>query len=206
MMTLTGRRDVRGALAAAAIAGMLVVGSPVLGAGQVIETIETYTVSGTTGIELYRSIGERGPKLGPGRTIAVTNFRLTWRRDYQVRDGACVLASAIPKLVITYHLPKVAGRLQEPLAKNWTRFVEGVAAHERVHGQQIRQMAADIEAQTVGLTVPDDPKCQKIKAEMTVRLKRLSDARQAASADFDRVELSEGGNVGRLVLMLVNGG
>ena len=35
-----------------------------------VEMIETYAISGDTGIALYRSIGEKGPKVGVGRAIA----------------------------------------------------------------------------------------------------------------------------------------
>ena len=193
-------------MALLALTSALLVSSPAAGAWKATERVETYTVTGSSGIELYRSIGERGPKVGLGRTIAVTRFKLTWKRDYQVRDGACVLATAVPTLTITYHLPKAKSGLPEPTRTNWQTFIAGVEAHERVHGQQIKDMVGKIEAYTVGLTVPDDPQCKKIRQQMQVELKALSDAQRAASRDFDQVELNEGGNVHQLVLMLVNGG
>ena len=41
-------------------------------AWEAAERIDTYAVSGSSGIELYRSIGEHGPKAGPGRAMAFT--------------------------------------------------------------------------------------------------------------------------------------
>ena len=166
-----------------------------------------YTIAGKTGPELYASIGERGPKAGIGRAIAFTNFKLTWSRDYRPQpDGACTLASARPKLVISYNLPKPSEKLSEPVATNWKTFIDGVRRHERVHGEMIVAMVKEIEAFTVGLSVPDDPNCKKIRARMTERLAQISQTQRQKSRDFDRVELSDGGAVHQLILNLVNGG
>lgn len=170
-----------------------------------IERVETYAISGSTGAELYASIGRNGPKLGIGRVIAVTNFKLTWRRDYQPRDGGCTLVSAVPKLIITYTLPEPSGPLPAALQSRWATFRKGVTAHERVHGDFIKEMVRQIEAQTVGLSVPQDPGCKKIRQEMTRRLSALSLEQRKRSRDFDVEELGDGGNVHRLVLGLVNG-
>lgn len=173
--------------------------------GQVIEEVKTYAVSGQSGAELYASIGERGPKAGISRAIAITNFKLTWSRNYQPSGGGCTLVSARPKLVLTYTLPKPSGKLPASLQKRWDVFIEGVRRHEKVHGDIIRDMVATIEATTIGLSVPDDPKCQKIRKEIVKPLSAASDAQRRKSRDFDRVELGGGGNVHRLILDLVNG-
>ena len=45
------------------------------------ETVQPYAIAGKSGASLYASIGERGPQLGGRvRTIAHTNFKLTWTR------------------------------------------------------------------------------------------------------------------------------
>ena len=171
-----------------------------------VEKVETYAISGQSGPELYRSIGENGPNVGVARAIAHTNFKLTWTRDYQARAGACVLVSAKPKLIITYTLPSPSAPLPPAIQKNWEVFLAGVSAHVKVHGATIVDMVRKIEAATVGLTVADDPKCSKIRSEMTKRLSALSQAQRQASRDFDRVELGPGGNLQKLILALVNGG
>src|SRR5690606_16475258 len=77
-----------------------------------VERVEHYRVSGRSGIELYRSIGENGPLVGVGRAIAYTDFKLLWSRAYRPQaDGSCTLASARPSLTITYRLPRAAGDL-----------------------------------------------------------------------------------------------
>ncbi len=171
-----------------------------------VQKVETYAISGQTGPELYASIGQAGPLLGKGRVIAFTNFKLTWTRDYKPQGDACVLRSARPKLIITYTLPKPAGRLAPAVQKSWEIFAAGLAAHERVHGAAIVEMVRKIEAISVGLTVAGDPGCSKIRTELTRQLAEISLAQRQASRDFDKVEFGPGGNLQKLVLAFVNGG
>ncbi|WP_374566980.1 DUF922 domain-containing Zn-dependent protease [Nitratireductor sp. ZSWI3] len=171
-----------------------------------IEKVETYAVSGSTGIDLYRSIGEHGPKVGSGRAIAYTDFKLTWQRDYRPRAGGCTLVSAKPKLIIIYRLPKPQGALPPATQRLWDRFIAGVSAHEKVHGEVITDMVKKIEAVSIGLSADDDPDCRKVRRKLQAELPAIVEEQRRRSRDFDREEMSEGGNVHRLVLALVNGG
>jgi predicted secreted Zn-dependent protease len=171
------------------------------------ERIDTYAISGKTGIELYQSIGERGPKSGQTRAIAHTTFDLKWSRKYEpMQDGSCRLTTARPHLTIIYRLPKPSSKLPPDTQKLWDRFIDGITAHERVHGEHILDMVRKIEAFSVGFTVPDDSGCKKIRQELTKRLSELSQEQRATSRDFDRIEMQDGGNVHQLILGLVNGG
>ncbi|MGQ2903195.1 MAG: DUF922 domain-containing Zn-dependent protease [Neoaquamicrobium sediminum] len=172
-----------------------------------VEKIEHYQVSGRSGIDLYRSIGENGPQVGAGRAIAFTDFKLLWSRDYRPQpDGSCTLVSARPSLTIIYRLPKASGDMPAATRRLWETFVTGVAAHEKVHGEFIVDLVKAIEATSIGLSAPNDPDCQKVRAELQSRLGSLSQEQRRRSREFDRVELTDGGNVHRLVLALVNGG
>ncbi|WP_442579984.1 DUF922 domain-containing Zn-dependent protease [Mesorhizobium sp. ASY16-5R] len=176
-------------------------------AWQPVEKIEPYAISGTTPAELYASMGEHGPEISKGRrTIAFTNFKLTWQRDYQRRGNACVIASAKPKLIITYTLPKPSQKLPAATRARWEPFFAGIAAHEKVHGQYIIDMVRQIVAYSVGLTVEDDPGCKKIRTVLTARLSELSQEQRRKGRDFDRVEMGDGGNVQQLIISLLNGG
>jgi predicted secreted Zn-dependent protease len=174
------------------------------------EVTKHYTVTGSSGIELYRSIGENGPEIGDGglarRTIALTEYDLKWRRDYRPVNGGCTLASAVPILTITYRLPKAKGTLPEPLAANWRAFADGIAAHERVHGTHIVDMTNAIIAATVGLTVEGDARCKTIRDRVFEAVKAEHAAYKARTRAFDAQEMADGGAVHRLVLALVNGG
>lgn len=172
------------------------------------EQVKPYKVAGTTAIELYESIGARGPLLGgSSRAIATTTFDLKWRRDYQPQaDGSCRLMSAKPFLTIIYNWPEPSQKLSEPTASLWKTFIDGIKRHERVHGDFIREMTQRIIDTTVGLTIANDPGCQKIRQEMQKPLGAASDEQRQRSRDFDRVEMGNGGNVHQLILGLVNGG
>lgn len=173
--------------------------------GRIAERIETYPINGRTGMELYLSIGERGPKLGNTRAIAHTTFDLKWTRKYERRGNACVLGVAKPWLTITYTVPKPSENLPKAVKARWERFAAGVLAHEKVHGESILQMVRTIEAFSVGFTVDDDPQCKKIRAELTRRLAEASATQRKQGRDFDREEFRQGGNMHRLILELVNG-
>ncbi|NTF45101.1 DUF922 domain-containing Zn-dependent protease [Rhizobium rhizogenes] len=172
---------------------------------QPVEVIKTYAITGTSGAELYDSIGERGPLLGPKvRAIAHTDFKLTWTRKYEPQpNGACTITTNIPKVIITYTLPKPSGQLPAQTRRSWQKFIAGVEAHERVHGGYIKDMVKEIEAMSVGFSVPDDPKCSKIRVELTKRLGEISKKERQRNVDFDKVEFSDGGNLQQLVLKLV---
>ncbi len=171
---------------------------------QSVERIEPYAVTGTTGLDIYRSIGENGPKLGAGRVIAHTGFKLTWTRKYERQGDACVITVNRPKLVITYTLPKLKTKLSGPVKDRWDTFIAGVTAHEKVHGDFIKDLVRDIEAMSVGMRVEDDPDCRKIRPQLQARLGELSRAERARSRDFDKAEMSDGGNVHQLILQLVD--
>ena len=178
---------------------------PALADWKPVEQVKTYSIHGDTGAALYKSIGEYGPEIGDGmRTIAHTSFKLTWTRKYEVQNGACVLTVAKPKLIITYVVPKPAKKLRPGLQAQWNTFAAGVLAHEKVHGEHIKEMVRDIETATLGFSVPDDAACKKIREQMTVKLGALSQTQRQRGRDFDRMEMSEGGNIHQLILGLVN--
>jgi len=173
---------------------------------QAVEEVRPYSITGTSGAELYASIGERGPKAGGfGRAIAHTTFKLTWTRKYEPQGNACVIVTNRPKLIITYTLPKPSAALPQPVKISWEAFIAGVHAHERVHGETIKEMVKEIETTSVGLSVADDRDCSKIRIELTRRLGEISQRQRQRGRDFDRIELGEGGNIQQLILKLVNG-
>lgn len=171
---------------------------------QAVEQIKTYAITGRTGIDLYRSIGEKGPQAGV-QAIAHTSFKLTWTRTYEVQGTACAITVAKPKLIITYTMPKPANPLPPDVAQNWARFIAGVEKHERVHGGFTKELVQQIQDFSLGLRVENDPDCKRIREVLTKRLGELSKAERAKNAEFDRIELSDGGAVHQLILAFVNG-
>lgn len=179
---------------------------PAFAEWQAVEKVQTYSISGRTGIELYRSIGERGPEISEtGRTIAHTTFKLTWTRRYEPQGTACVLVTAVPKLIITYTLPKPSAKLPTAVQSSWDTFAAGIVKHEHVHGESIKRMVRDIEQMSIGFSASDDPDCKTIRVELTKRLAALSAEQRQRDRDFDAMEMSKGGNIQQLILALANG-
>lgn len=171
---------------------------------QATEKVEHYKVSGTAPMELYQSIGERGPKLSLGRVIAHTTFKLTWQRDYQQQGAACVLATAKPRLIITYTLPKPAQKLAPEVAAKWEAFYDGIVEHENLHGQFMKDLTQAIQDVSIGLRDENDPGCKKVRAALQAQLKPISDAHVARHSEYDQVEMSPGGAVHQLILTFLN--
>jgi predicted secreted Zn-dependent protease len=169
------------------------------------QQIKTYAISGTTPMELYQSIGNRGPEVGV-QAIAYTTFKLTWRRDYQPqKDGSCILVSAKPNLNLIYMLPKPSRALPGDVASGWKRFLSGIETHEHEHGRHVIEMVQAIKDYSTGLRAENDPKCQRVRDVLQKRLGELSKDQRARGADFDRAEMSPGGNVHQLILSFLNG-
>ena len=172
---------------------------------QAKHVVKTYGISGSTPIELYTSIGEAGPVIGQGRrTIALTEWDLKWRRDYQPDGSACVMKSALPFLTITTTLPKPKAKLSGDVGRRWQGFIAGITAHEAVHGADIVAMTQQIITETVGLRMENDAGCKAIRAEVLKRVQKAADDYKAKSRAFDQVEMGNGGNVQHLILQLVN--
>lgn len=161
---------------------------------------KTYAISGSSGIELYESIGRNGPK----GSIAETRFNLKWLRLFDEEGGDCRLVRFRPQLTITLVLPKPSGKLPSWLQRKWDPFIAGVIKHEEEHVRMIKAMVAATEASVAGAKVIDDPNCAKVKKEVSRRIDEAIAGYKAMSREFDRVELSDGGNVHRLILALVN--
>lgn len=174
---------------------------------QPVEQVSTYGITGDSAVSLYASIGERGPKVGAQvRAIAHTDFKLTWTRQYTPQpDGSCRITVARPKLIITYMLPKPAVTLAPDLKTKWDVFIAGVRKHEAVHGVFITDMVREIERVSLAISTPNDPKCARLRTDLQTKLGEISKAQRQRSADFDKMELSNGGNVHQLILQLVNG-
>lgn len=153
--------------------------------------VKTYPISGSTGFELFQSIGENGP-MG-GAHVAHTDPKIVWKRLFDERGGSCYLVHARPQLSFVQIYPKPSGKLPEATQAVWNRFIAAVRKHEDTHVSMFKQMIVDTQASLAGMFEPDDRTCAKVKASVTARLNEAQDAYRARSRAFDRAELSPGG-------------
>lgn len=163
--------------------------------------IKTYAISGSTGAELYESIGENGPRDGNDRgSIAQTVMHLKWNRLFDERGGDCYLVHARPSLTITMILPKPDKKLSASMQASWQRFITGVRTHEDVHVQMIRELVSNTQQSVAGAMVKNDRSCGKVKAEVSRRINEATAAHKARSRAYDRDDFGSNGKLGRLVI------
>lgn len=172
------------------------------------EKIERYAISGQSELDLYKSIGEKGPMVRGGkvRAIAYTDFKLTWTRRYEKQNGGCRIAENTPNVTIIYRFPKPAGKLAPAVKARWDTFEAGIETHERQHGRFIMEMVTRMVAETSGLSAANDPSCKKVRAELTRRLGAAFKEKSGKDAAFDKAEMGDDGTVRRLVMTFVYGG
>lgn len=170
------------------------------------EVVKTYAIAGTTGIELYESIGRHGPRLkgGSSSAVAITEFDLKWGRDYKRDGNDCFLAVVRPFLTITYTYPKPSQKLPSDVAARWRVFMDGIRTHENVHGRYVLEMAQAIHDTTLGFRQPNDPNCRKIRQTIQVPIKAAFDRYKERNRAFEQEEMRRGGNIHQLILQLVN--
>ena len=190
----------------------LVAASPIAaqepGGWKPTEKIERYAISGQTELDLYKSIGDKGPMVHGGkvRAIAYTDFKLTWTRRYENdASGGCRIAENRPNVTIIYRFPKPARKLSPSVKANWNTFETGIETHERQHGQFIMEMVRRMVVETSGLSAANDPSCKKVRAELTRRLGAAFKEKSGKDAAFDKAEMGDGGTVQRLVMRFVYG-
>lgn len=172
---------------------------------QAAEHRRYYSVSGATGLEIYRNIGEQGPRVGLRRAIGLTEWDLKWRRNYLPKNGGCRVTDVKPFLTITTTLPRAVS-IPETMKRQWQAFLDGIETHEDGHALRLKIMVDEIIAATSELIVDDDPDCRKAKEDVQRRVKSAFDAYTVDNRAFETTEMSEGGNVHRLILDFVDPG
>lgn len=169
------------------------------------ERVVTYAISGADGRALYDQIGRKGPRVGVGQrpVIAHTTFDLKWGRDYRKDGAGCRMSRVQPFLSITYTLPDARG-LSGGLSRKWQTFIAGIDRHERQHGAYARMLAEEILAQTKDLTTDsDNANCDGLRQAVQREVADAFGRYKSRNADFERTEMSSGGNVQQLIIGLV---
>lgn len=170
---------------------------------KVLVKTETYSVAGTNGAELLRSMNRSGPKQGlQARAMAATRYDVKWNMDWSKTGGSCRVKSANATLSITYRFPRLADRTSPDLQQRWTKFLAGVRTHEETHGRIAKEMVGAAQTAVAGIANDNDPNCAKSQAEVRRRVQSVYSNYEARQRQFDAKEHNFGGNVEGLVAML----
>jgi predicted secreted Zn-dependent protease len=163
---------------------------------------KTYSVSGTTGLELYTSISKNGPN--GGGHVAQTRFKLTWKRLFDERGGSCFLVHAKPQLSMTQTYPEPTGKLSADMQRRWDKFMRAAREHEQTHARMIAEMVRTTEASLAGSFEPNDRTCAKVKKSVAAKIDQGYQAHRKRSRAFDKQELGFGGRMFVVLEDLVN--
>lgn len=173
--------------------------SPALAGAKVLVKTRTYAVAGDNGVALVKAMDRSGPRHGfMTRAIAQTSYTVDWNLQVRTTHKTCRLARAVPTLHLTYTFPK-ASALSPGLSKRWKRFLAGVHRHEKMHGRIATQMVNAAARSISGLTVANDPTCNKARREARRRIDAVYARYEAKQGAFDKREHADGGKVEKLV-------
>ena len=173
-------------------------------AASIATTIKTYPVAGRSGEELLRSMNKHGPKHGfLSRAIAQTQYTIEWDVKVDTRGANCRLQRARAIMQMTYTYPKPSSNLTPAMRRKWDAFMAGVRKHEENHGTLARQMVNRAERSVAGLRVANDPNCRKTTALVKERVAAIYLEYEAKQVVFDKREHREGGNIYRLIAILM---
>lgn len=163
-----------------------------------------YEISGKSGEALVDAMDRKGPKHGfLARAIAQTRYAIGWELEWVEKGGNCRLRKVSGDLAITYVYPKVTGRMDDGLARRWSRFIGGVRKHEETHGAIARQMVMAAEKAIARMSSTGDPGCARIRKEVKRRVDAVYAEYEAKQVRFDQIEHKDGGNVEKMVVSLL---
>ena len=163
---------------------------------------KTYSIAGSTGLELYQSISSNGPN--GGGHVAQTKFKLTWKRLFDERGGSCYLVHAKPQLSVTQTYPKPKSQLSPDMQRRWNKFMAAARQHEQTHARMIAEMVRTTEASLAGSFEANDRTCAKVKKSVAAKIDQGYQAHRERSRAFDKQELSFGGRMFVVLENLVN--
>jgi predicted secreted Zn-dependent protease len=196
----------RSAWFAAAIAAGVISAAPAGATAKVSVRTEHYRISGQTGLALLDQMDRRGPKHGfMSRAIAQTRYSMNSSADWEWANGVCRARDVSVELAITYVYPRPTGAVPAQLKRRWSRFMQGVVAHEEMHGKIAKQMAVAASRTIQRLAVRDDRNCSRVQREMKRQVNAVVAQYEARQEQFDNREHREGGNIDRLVRSLAIG-
>ncbi len=171
---------------------------------KVVEHVDHYRITGTSGEALMKAMDRNGPRHGfMARAIAQTRYSIAWNIDWEAEGQRCTLKQAEVTLTVNYRFPAITGPVSPALKRKWAAFMKGVNKHERTHGRIAREMADAAYKAAIKLGANGDPNCRKSKQELSRVVHEIYADYEARQQRFDAIEHQPGGNVDRLVSSLI---
>ena len=145
-----------------------------------------YSVSGTSGYEIGRSMKKNGPRsrLLRRRVWATTTRNLTYTFDTRMKSGVCRVHRHKVVMRITYRMPKVINRMTRRTSRTWSKMYQLIDIHEKVHGANYARLARDVYKTLESF--PPEKSCAVLRQTVKMEVNRLKKLDTENNRKFDR--------------------
>ncbi|MEM8651477.1 MAG: DUF922 domain-containing protein [Pseudomonadota bacterium] len=157
-----------------------------------------YKVTGSNGVELYRSMASNGPDHGNSRqdVLASTSFKFDIKNvKAELQGNRCVVTDVDIIVDVTYTYPKWAGsrKASKATRKAWREFSELAVWHEEQHVNITKNFAKAYEKVLLKSRRRASNGCQQQTLSETFRTNIAFRKHERLHRRFDRQDLKRGG-------------
>lgn len=173
------------------------------------EKVKYYTVSGSTGAELYKSMVKNGPDHGGTKrnVLASTAFKFNFENDvFTIRRNRCILTNLDIVVDVTYTYPRWRGSksASAETRKAWKKFEKVAILHEKQHVKITRKFAKDYESALKKSRRKASENCAKQSVGEMFRTTYQIRKHERLHKRFDRRDLGKRGAGYKALIELVN--
>jgi predicted secreted Zn-dependent protease len=143
-----------------------------------------YSLSAKDGPELNRELGRRGREVTGLPAYALTRWRLSWSYEPKAEGNRCAVTNPQVRIEIVTTLPRWdrASRAGEPLARDWSLFLERLRLHESGHQDIALRSGTDLLS---SIRTLEASSCASLRFEAMRVAKALSATSEGDQLAFD---------------------
>lgn len=172
------------------------------------EKTKFYTIKGTTGVEIYKSMLKNGPDHGGSLkdVLASTSFKFDFKNDvFTVYKNRCVLTNLDIIVNVTYTYPKWrdSKKASAETRRAWKKFQKIAILHEKEHVKITRKFANDYEKLLRKSRRRAASECEDVSLSEKIRTSFAIRKHERLHRLFDRRDLRRGGRGYNALLELV---
>jgi predicted secreted Zn-dependent protease len=172
------------------------------------EKIKYYSVTGSTGAELYKSMVKNGPDHGGAKrnVLASTSFKFNFENDvFTIRRNRCILTNLDIVVDVTYTYPRWRGskNASPETRRAWKNFEKAAIIHEKEHVKITRKFAKDYEKALMKSRRKASDDCAKQSVGELFRTSYQIRKHERLHKRFDKRDLGKRGRGYKALLELV---
>ena len=150
------------------------------------DTVDYYSIRGTSENDLRREMSAKGPIGTGGRFDAFTRWNIRWRYSYRQAGGLCRIDAVTTDVTVTMTLPRWDDESAAPdrLQKRWREYVTALTTHENGHRQNGLDAAHEIDRRIAAL--PAQANCSALGAAANALGDEIIRNHKQRDLDYDR--------------------